>query len=158
MRAGLAAARPLVEDVEDQGAAVHDRQLGQLFEVLHLAAGEIVVEDQQVGAQLASGGADLFRLAVSDEGGGVRCLTGLHGATGDLRAGGVGELRQLVEMLLDDVDRLARQDEAHQESPPEVGGTAFFGTLQGCRVRALFYGIEELGQGLARAHNTGAMS
>src|SRR5206468_10247328 len=38
LRARLAALRPQVEDIQDHGAAVHHRQLGDLLQVLHLAA------------------------------------------------------------------------------------------------------------------------
>ena len=118
LRARLAALRPEVEDVQDQGAAVHDQELGELREVLGLAARQVVVEDQQLRTQLARGGGDLLGLSLADGGRRVRCLSRLHGAPHDLGPRRVGELRQLVEMLLDDVARLARQDEAHQERPP----------------------------------------
>ena len=128
--ARLTAASPLIEEVQDQRAAVHHGQLRRLLQVLDLAPREVVVEQQQVGPQLAGGVADLLGLAAADEGGRVRRLARLHGPPHHHGSRRVGELSQLVQVLLDDVTRLARQDEAYQERPPGARETGFFKVVQ----------------------------
>src|SRR5262249_20095297 len=62
----LATARALIENLEDHAAAILHRQAEDLLEVLGLAAGEVVVEQDHVGAQALRLGADALRLAAAD--------------------------------------------------------------------------------------------
>jgi hypothetical protein len=113
--AGLTGAGPLEEYLEDQGTAVVDLELENPLQVLYLAGREIVVEDDQVGAELAGGGLDLGRLAAADEGAGVGARPALDRATHHLDTGRAGQLGQLVQMLFGDIDGCGAEADADEQ-------------------------------------------
>ena len=100
--ARLAAARPPVENLEDHAAAVdHLATLSDLLEVLGLRAGEVLVEQHDIDAQLGQPGGDLLGLAAPDVESRIGGLARLDRLPDDLGACRVGERGELVEMLVD---------------------------------------------------------
>ena len=119
---GLPGAGTLVEDLEDQGAAVEHRGAERLLQVLDLAGREVVVEQHQVRAELAGRPAHLVRLAAADEVRRVRRAAALDRPADRAHAGALGELLELVQVLLDREHRLFREDQADQEGPALLCG------------------------------------
>ncbi len=122
--AGLLAAGALVEDLEDQAAAVHDLDIQDLLEVLHLPAREVVVEDHQVRLELGGLGGHFGGLARADEELRVERLPGLNGLADHFDPGGVRQRSELRQMLFGLEDRQAGQRDADQIGAPAPSGAA----------------------------------
>jgi hypothetical protein len=114
------AAGALREDVEDQGVAVEHAAADELLEVAFLARRERMVDEHHVAAGVGDDLADLLGLAAADEEPGFGAVaTPRHG--GDrLHAGGLRELRELVEVFL--LDRAA-QAHANQNRSLAAAGS-----------------------------------
>ncbi len=91
----------LGEDVEDHRGAIEGAASEDALEVELLGGAELVVEDDRVGIERNGQVADLVGLALPDEGRGVGPVTALGDPGDDVGAGGVDELGQLVERLVD---------------------------------------------------------
>src|SRR4051812_21388382 len=119
LRLPLAGLRVLGEDVEDQRGAVDDLDLEAVLEVPQLARRQLAVGDDGVGA----GGLDdlpqAIDLAAADEGGRIGPLTALVDRVEDLRAGGLGEQRELRHGVLGVLDR-ALGPHAHEHDALEA--------------------------------------
>ena len=111
----LLAGGVLGEDVEDHRGAVDGGAPEQLLEVVLLRRGELVVEDDGVAVDLEGDLAQLLGLALADVVGGVGRVASLHDARDRIGAGGVDELRQLVERLLDVVGVLLAERDADED-------------------------------------------
>ena len=97
LRLALLAVGVLGEDVEDHRGAVDGRAPEELLEVALLGRGELVVEHHGVAVGLEGDLAQLLGLALADVGGRVGRGAALHEARHLVGAGGVDELRELVE-------------------------------------------------------------
>ena len=93
----LLAVGVLGEDVEDHRGAVDRGATEELLEVALLGRGELVVEHDGVAVGLERDLAQLLGLALADVGGRVGRGAALHEARDLVGAGGVDELRELVE-------------------------------------------------------------
>ena len=60
------ASRPALEDLEDQGCAVHDGKLQRLLEIADLGRGEGIIENDAAGAHIGRCDPDLLRLSGPD--------------------------------------------------------------------------------------------
>ena len=86
-----------------------------------LGRGQLVVEDDRVGIEAATELGDLLRLAPSDERGRVRRVPPLHDSAHDVGPGAVDQLRQLVQLLLDQLGGQAGEDDPDEDDPlPEA--------------------------------------
>jgi hypothetical protein len=90
------------EDVQDQRGTVDHLDLEPLLEAAELPGRELVVQDHRLGARAVHRIVHLVDLALADERGGVRVLTGLQHAIDGLRTSRVREGRQLVQVGLID--------------------------------------------------------
>ena len=97
----LVAARPRREDVENHLGAIHDAHAERLLQVLALHGGERLVEQHQGGLRAGERRLQLFDLPLPDEVVGSGRLDALHRAADDFCAGGVRQLGQLGEVLVD---------------------------------------------------------
>ena len=111
---GLRRPGVLGEDVQDDAAAVQDLAGDLAFQLLHLRAGEVLVEDHQVGLVPFDHVGDLAHLALAHQGGGVQRGAALHGGLHHLGARRVGQAAQLGQVLLEDLDRQVERSHAHQ--------------------------------------------
>ena len=111
----LLAAGVLGEDVEDHRGAVDGRAPEQLLEVVLLRGRELVVEHDGVAVDLEATLAQLLGLALADVVRGVGRVAALHDAADDVGAGGVDELRQLVERRVDVVGRAVAPGDADED-------------------------------------------
>ncbi len=94
----LTRARAAREDVEDQLPSDRAPAPVQAFSRLRdLGRGEVVVDDDEVGAEALRQGAHLGGLAGADPRGGVGLGAVLDDPVEDVDAGGVGEARELLE-------------------------------------------------------------
>ena len=113
----LAAARALVEEVEDQAAAVHRRD--SRSPPRGSSPGSASGRRRRAGGRRPARGRRRRSLRPCP----CRCRSPDRAPCGSARrarrprAGALGELRQLVEVLVDDVARLAGKDQADQECP-----------------------------------------
>ena len=116
---GLALGAPgvLGEDVEDHRGPVDGGAAEELLEVAVLRRRQLVVEDDGVGVELPAQSGDLLGLAPADEGGGVGRVAPLHHAAHDVGARAVDQLRQLVEVLVDQLGGQAGEDDADEDDP-----------------------------------------
>ena len=119
LRLALLGLRVLGEDVEDQPGAVDRLDLELVLEVAQLAGGQVAVEDHRVGAGGLHDLAQPLDLAAPD----VRRRVGLGAPLVDrvehLRAGGLGEQRELGHRVLG-VGHGAVDPHAHQDHPLEA--------------------------------------
>jgi len=104
----------LGEDVENHRRAVDGRAAEHFFEVELLCRRQLVVEHDGVGVDGQRDLAQLVDLAFADVGCGIRTVAPLHDARHLVGAGGVDQLRQLVERRLDVVDSLAVEGDADE--------------------------------------------
>ena len=90
------------EDVQDQRGAIEDlHTIAQgLFQLALLAWRQLVVEDDDIEAQVVAQFLQLLDLALADEGGRIDACKPLRGAAHDLHIGCPGQLGQLVEGVL----------------------------------------------------------
>src|ERR1035437_6414747 len=95
----LRAPRAHGEDVEDELGAVDHALADFLLEVLSLAWGELVVEDDDGGLCVRDERLQLLELALADVGGGVGFFERLRELADDDGAGGVGEAAEFFEVL-----------------------------------------------------------
>ncbi|WBL36204.1 hypothetical protein O0235_00895 [Tepidiforma flava] len=100
LQAAFAGAGAGRKDVEDEGGAVDDLDAEGLFEVALLGRRQFVVEDDDVGAVQADGFGNFLHFAAADVGGRVGVVDPLGEAGDDLRAGGAGELGELVQRFV----------------------------------------------------------
>jgi len=118
--------------------------LEPLLEAAELPRRELVVEDHRLGAGAVHRVVYLVDLALADERGGVRVLTGLEHALDGLRTGRVRERRELVQIgLLDptadaDQHRLLRDagTPRRRERRLERAGLVDPSTTRGASARA----------------------
>jgi hypothetical protein len=94
------AARAGREDVENHLGPVHHADAERFLEVDALDRGEAFVEQQQRRPRVAELSLERLDLALPQEEVGGGGVDPLEGAADDVGAGGVGEPRQLVEVLL----------------------------------------------------------
>ena len=111
----LLAVGVLGEDVEDHGGAVDGRATEQLLEVALLGGRELVVEHHRVAVGGQRQLAQLLGLALADEGGRVGRGSALHEARDLVGAGGVDELRELVEAGLGVLGGGGRKRDPHED-------------------------------------------
>jgi len=97
----FAGAGALGKDIEDQGSAVENLALEDLFEIPALGGGEFVVEDDGIDLVLAAFVGEFGGLAGADEGTGVGGFEFLGAGAGDLAAGGGGEFGEFIEGIVD---------------------------------------------------------
>ncbi len=64
----VAAVGPPREDVEDELGAVDDPHLGDVADGLDLGGGQVLVEDDEVGAELLGADDELLELSLTREG------------------------------------------------------------------------------------------
>jgi hypothetical protein len=102
---GLARPRARREDVEDQFGAIHDALASGVLDVLALRRRELVVEDDERRALLVDECPELVDLSLAEIGRRVRPIDLLRDAADDDRTGGVRELLQLLQMLVQVVTR-----------------------------------------------------
>lgn len=97
----------LGEYVEDEGRAVDhpDTVAEGGLQLALVARPELIIEDDQVRADLADQRLDLLELALTDVGGAVRVVELLGGLADDDEAGRFGEPGQLEQALLDGQQR-----------------------------------------------------
>ena len=117
LRLALGAARVLGEDVEDHRGAVDGGAAEQLLQVAVLRRRQLVVEDDRVGVEAAAERGDLLRLAAPDEGGRVGRVAPLHDPAHDVGARAVHQLRQLVELLVDQLVGEPGEDDPDEDDP-----------------------------------------
>jgi hypothetical protein len=110
----------LIEDLEDQRAAIHDLHAQRLFEVLHLRRRQIVVEDHQIGVLGPHLRGDFCGFAAADEHGGLGRRPPLDRGADDARSRRGRELRELLEMLFDRESRLRPESETDEIRPANV--------------------------------------
>ena len=108
--------RVLGEDVEDQRGPVDDLDLEPVLEVPQLAGRELTVADDGVGAGRPDDLADRLDLAAADVRRRVGALPALVDRLEHLRAGGLGEQRELGHGVLG-VLRRALGPDAHEHHP-----------------------------------------
>src|SRR5581483_611166 len=89
------------EDVEDELRAVHHAFADRVLDVLALAGTELVVEDDERRLRLADLVAQLVELAGAEVGAGMGLVDLLRELADDDRAGRVGELLELAQVLAD---------------------------------------------------------
>src|SRR5690606_39930726 len=94
-------AGPLGENVQDQLRPVDDGQFQELLQVPGLCRGQLVVDDDQVRAQLPSESLGFAGFTHADVGGGQRPVEPLHNAPHHLPARAAHEFRQLVQPVVD---------------------------------------------------------
>ena len=104
--ASLARARLTDEEIEDEGTAIDDCTRDKRFQVSDLIRRQIVVEDHDVGARLFRCACDLARLSPTNKRSSIRRSPVLHAPSNHLHSGTARELRQLVEVFIDDGTRL----------------------------------------------------
>ena len=97
--------RPRGEDVKDELGAIHYALPRRVFDVFPLRRCELVVEDHERRIRLLDQRAELFDLPFSEIGRGVRAVDLLGDASDYDGAGGVRELLELLEMLVDVMPR-----------------------------------------------------
>ena len=100
LQPGLPGASVAHEDVEDEFGAVDDPHAHELLEVAPLRHAQVVVEDHQVGFGLGHQLLELFQLALAQEGARRRSVAALVQLADHVRAGGVGQLRQLGKVCV----------------------------------------------------------
>ena len=100
LEASFARLGALGEDIDDEGGAVDDLHVGRLLDDALLRGGELVVEDDDLGAAVAGRLRDLFQLAASEIGVGA-LGEALAEDADDLCTGGPGELGELVERVVE---------------------------------------------------------
>ena len=115
LRLALLAGGVLGEDVEDHRGAVDGGAPEQLLEVELLGRRELVVEDDRVAVDLEGDLAQLLGLALADVVRRVGRVAPLHDPGDLVGAGGVDELRQLVERRVDVVERLVAEGDADED-------------------------------------------
>ena len=108
LRLALAALRVLAEDVEDDGRAVDDLDLHDVFERTPLARGELGVGDHGVGAERGDDVPQLLGLAAAEVGAGVGVRAPLQQAVEHARTGRLGEGGELAHRVLGVVLRALR--------------------------------------------------
>jgi hypothetical protein len=113
-----------MEELENEAAAVHHLATDELLEVLDLSAGQVLVEDHQVGPGLVGEGHQVGGLAAADERPRVEDTPHLHRATADAHPGALGKRGELLEVLLHLEDLLRRSSHADEQGAPRgrVGG------------------------------------
>ena len=87
------------EDVEDELRAIDDLAPHRLLEVAQLRRAQLVVEDDDVGAELVARRGQRLHLAAAEKGRGIRLRPILQHAEDDRRAGGRCEAGELVERM-----------------------------------------------------------
>ena len=100
LQAAVAGAGVLREDIEDYCRAVEDLQAGSVLQAALLVGGQLVVGHDQGGVELLAAGAELGELAALEVGEGVRGAQALCDAGDGEAAGGVEQLRELVECVI----------------------------------------------------------
>ena len=115
----FARARARGEDVEDQLGAVHHALADRVLDVLALRRRQLVVEDARATPSVSLDAvAQLLDLALAEVGAGMRAVDLLRELAHDGRAGGVGELRELSQMVVDETPRARPLERgAHEERP-----------------------------------------
>jgi hypothetical protein len=98
---GFARSRARGEDVEDQLGAIHDPAADGVFDVLALAGRQLVVEDDERRVRLENALAQLVDLAAAEVRPGIGPVDLLRDLPDDDGARGVGEVRQLAEVIVD---------------------------------------------------------
>ena len=93
-------ARPLGENIQDQGASVLHHCPGQLLQSPHLAGGELIVEDDHVGVRRPDELGHLLGLALADEAVGVGGVAVLQHGGGAFAAGGFEQTAELLQGAL----------------------------------------------------------
>ena len=121
LRLPLGAPRVLGEDVEDDGRAVDGRASEHLLEVAVLRRRQLVVEDDRVGVEAAAQLGDLLRLAPTDEGGGVGGVAPLYHPADHICTCAVHQLRELVQLLVDELRGEPGEDDADEDDPLPEG-------------------------------------
>ena len=96
------------EDVEDDGTAIEDPHFRQLFQVSHLSGGQVVVEDNELGARPVGEARELGGLALADVVRRINTPPHLQDSVHHVEAGSVGQTAQLVEGILDLPARCSR--------------------------------------------------
>jgi hypothetical protein len=109
----LGAAGVLGEDIEDHRGAVDGGAAEQLLQVAVLGRRELVVEDDGIGIEGAAQRGDLLRLPAPHEGGRVGGVAPLHYAADHVGPGAVHQQGQLVQRLVDRLDRESGEDHPH---------------------------------------------
>jgi hypothetical protein len=89
--------RPPREDVEDELRAIDDLAADRLLEIAQLRRAQLVVEDDDVGAELVTRRGQRLHLAAAEKCRGVGLRAVLQNAQDDQRAGGRCEAGELVE-------------------------------------------------------------
>jgi hypothetical protein len=107
----------LGEDVEDHGGAVDRRSTQELLQVALLGGAELVVEHDGVHVERLAQLPELRHLARPEVGGRIRGGTALLHPGHCVRAGGVHEERELVEVALGVLVALAGPGDAHEDDP-----------------------------------------
>jgi len=100
LRLTFPALRVLGEDVQDERGAVDDLHLGALLQVSQLRRGELAVADHRVGAGGQHGRPQVIHLAAADVGRRIGSAAALDQPFEHLRAGRLGQGRQLCEGVL----------------------------------------------------------
>ena len=120
--------RPAREDVEDELGAVDDPHLGDVADGLDLRGGQVLIKDDEVGAELLGADDELLELAFAEQVPGIDVVRPLdHGVEHGDRVRS-GEFLELFDGLFLFVSALLRY--AHED------GAVFFRDLQG-RLRPL---------------------
>ena len=89
------------EDIEDQLGAVDDLDFGHRRDGADLGRRQILVEHQQCGPHLQTANDDLLDLPLPHQIAGVELTGALHHPVQHQQIGGAGQLRQLVQGILD---------------------------------------------------------
>ena len=96
----FACSRAPREDIQNQLRAIDDLPPDPLFDVPELRRRQLVVEDDDVGADAGAFGRKLVEFAAADERGGIGCRPFLNHLEHDRRSGGVGEPGKLIDRVL----------------------------------------------------------
>ena len=93
---------PLGKDVQDQLGPVNDPELGEVGDGAHLAGIQLLVEDQKVRPPLEGPDGQVHQLFSTHEKTGMKLMASLADLIQNDDAGCVGQVRQLVQRILDD--------------------------------------------------------
>ena len=88
------------KNIQNQGGAVNDADVGEVFDIFYLRRGKLAVNDNQIYLLRLTNLLDFLQLAGADVGGAFRLLQLLRDRKGRLGAGAFDKLLQLIERRL----------------------------------------------------------
>lgn len=122
LRARLATAGVLGEDVDDQSGTVDHREIHDLFEVSNLHRREVRIEDKQAGVAGGGSGRDIGGLTWTDKGRGHDPANRQDRAACIFESRSVGESREFFEVQLGERAGFVGIERADEKRGAPAGG------------------------------------